>query len=384
MRMKKYLLTQNGQSDCGITAVRTLLAVTHKNEAYLTFQYKGKSDNFLSMQKILSANGVTTSGLNVEHIDQIKTIKKPFILQTRRGNLNHFVVCQLIKKKIEINDPCGENYLLPLKDYQKYLISNILVVDCVDATDKPLKLKLNIPRLPTLFSILFVVSLCIGFYFINNPRLDLISYIALILATLFKIIEEHSLMNSFLKFDKEYVSSKITTLDGNFKSEFSKLQNAKTVVFSFKFKILSHFIAVLLIAILFSLNNLLFLVLALTIFAIAFVELRGTKSNDKKRFALEETYIELEKNNAKTSDKYNLLIEKTTDLAKTNRFFAIIIYFWIALTTFLLMYFTTTYSLNFFIFMFFGFSYFYSEAKKLLNLVTNKANYYQAINKLIN
>ncbi len=385
MRLKNVLLTQKDEKSCGEAVFKMLLAYIQQDYNYLTISLPTKFDNFLLMKKKGESLGLSLEGRRYENIEYLKEVKGPFILQTSRNGVNHFLLGLITKDKIKINDPSGEYYVLSLKMLEKYFISNILVVNCVENVRKPPPVKFKYSFMPLLFHGLFLLFIILGFAFLGIPGIDLLSYIFFTLAGILKIIEQQIMMMSFQKFSKKYVMPKLEKINGNFKQKFYALHQAKEMVFGYPLKLFSSFSTILLITVLLVINNYFLLTIAFYLIIFALID------HQIKTYLKDRDY-DL---NIKMSDfmiinplsrpaKYDEIINESVLIAKRYVYFDIIVHFGLGVLIILLMYFTNNFTLNFLTFYFFGFGYYYYELKKMFSLVFTKKDYYKAINIITN
>lgn len=383
MKLKRYLLKQIKKDDCGVTTFRMLLAFVYKNPRYLTMSVSSNLDNFLVMKKLLAEHGVKVTGYALTNKEMLTNINQPFIMQIKEGGINHFVLAKRKKSYIEINDPKGQHYYFPLKTLHKYNISNILVVDDVDIPLKsPIKPKM-IPIKHFLLSALFLLSISIGMAFVGYQGLEFIAYAFFTLAAIIKILEQTYLLKGFIHFDYMMVGPRLVTINRQFDQEFLALQKAKEVAFSHPLATFSTLTTTLLMLGLLIINHPSLVIISIFCGLAAIYLNRLINTSGADAWQLDYDLHKLWRvPHEKRQSLYEKIVCSSHKLAKKQTFTNSIIIFLIAGFILLLMTFTKTYSLNYFLFYFFGFCYFYSEVKKLINLLHNKSAYYQAINIL--
>ncbi|MGI6734962.1 MAG: cysteine peptidase family C39 domain-containing protein [Bacilli bacterium] len=381
MKLIDVRLKQNQPYECGKTVLRMLLAFTHRDRRYLTLPLTGNFDNFLAITKQAQEYGVKLLGYKLSSIEELKEIKGPIVMHLSKEGVNHFVLAQVRKNKLHVADPSGEYYVLALKDIEKYFISNILVVNCVDKVEKPPLIKFKQRYNALVFNFLFLVFLLVGFAFLGHAKLDLISYVSFTVAAMFKIVEQQVIMRSLQKFDAFYIGPRLVRIDNNFKVHFESLQRAKQIVFSYPLHLWTATATIVLITIILVLNNYYFAIICILLILSAFIEVRMQSKGNNKTFTLEANLSSLaQKKGEKRVRLYAAIIADSTRIAKWRVYRSIIIHFSLGVLIFVLMYFTDVYSLNFLIFYFFGFSYYLYELKSLFNRALNQHHYYHAVN----
>lgn len=384
MKFESVLLTQSKTNDCGVTVLRMLLAFIYKNRRFLTTPISGNLDNLLTIKKKALEFGVRLEGFVVKEPDIILKIKGPFIAQIKRGAINHFVLCRVKGYVLEINDPSGDFYKLSLKKPLKYFISNILVVNCVENKPQLPKYSFKYKALPILFSGLFLVFIAFGFAFIGHPSLDLISYVSFTVAAIIKIWEERVIIHSFISFDLRYIQKSIIR-SKNIREDFSALQSAKEEVYSYPLRLFNTLITVISICALLILNNYFLAIICLFLLIFAYFEVKVSNTRKTKDWSLVTNLAYLEsKVGLERGDLYQKIIVESAKIAKLHVYRKTIYSFTLGVMIFILMYFTKTYTLNYFVFYFFAFSYLFFEIKKLFTLYLVKKDYYKAINIINN
>ncbi|OQC10145.1 MAG: Peptidase C39 family protein [Tenericutes bacterium ADurb.Bin087] len=383
MNLIDVRLTQTNPNECGKTVLRMLLAFTHRDKHYLTLPLSGNFDNFLAITKKAKEHGVELLGYKLDGIEEVKNVKGPFVMHLSKDDTNHFVLAEYKKGKLSIADPSGEFYVLSLKTIEKYFISNILVVNCVESVKSPPAIKFTKRYTALFFHTLFLALLLLGFAFLGHISLDLISYVSFTLAAIVKIVEQQVIMNDLQKFDTLYIAPRVAGIKENFTKKFEALQHAKQVIFSRPLQLFSAITSTLLITIILVLNNYYFVIISMLLIVVALLEVRSSIKGSSKTFNLEAKISNLakEKGEGKIT-LYNDIISDSTNIAAWRVYRSIIIHFSLGVLIFVLMYFSDVYSLNFLIFYFFGFSYYLYELKKLFSLALNSHHYYSAVNVL--
>ncbi|MFA5485643.1 MAG: cysteine peptidase family C39 domain-containing protein [Bacilli bacterium] len=385
MTFKQILLTQSKEKGCGKAVVRMLLSYTHKSRSFLTLPLNQDIGNMLAIKKVAAEYGVTLEGRKYENSADILKIKAPFIMQITRKGIPHFVLTKVKKGKLHINDPSGDFYVLSLKSVQKYFNGRLLVVNCVEKRNPPLKPKFKYTRKPLYIHGVFILFIVLGFSFLGLPHIDLLSYIFFTLAAVTKICEQQTIVASFTKFDVHYISPKLPLYKDDFSKTFMPLQKAKEKVFSYPLRQFTSFSTIIIISILLLINNVLLFIVALYLVFFAFIDHYVTNKNGEREWAISNSHDDLfTAEKTKRAALYNNLIKDSGKLAKRHIYRNVIVHFSLGVLIILLMYFSNTFTLNFLTFYFFGFAYYYYELKKLLSLLLTKKAYYQAINIILN
>lgn len=383
MNYQKYLVKQQLADDCGRNAIRMLLALTHKDKAYLTLSVPQTCDNLAEMVRVGATWGLTLHGYRVDNYAEVSTLTTPFIVALQEHGVVHFVVAIMKKDNIHILDPSGDYYELPSTVFLNERVTHVLVVKSREKVAAPRKYKVKLGILPFLSEFFFVVSIIVGFLFLGHANLDLISYISFTSAALFKILTQEFLLRSLSRYDRAVIADKVKDISSDFRTRFTALISAKNTIFTRPLTLFSALLSVLLISTIFILNNLLYVSLIVFLILYAYVETRFTNVQRKDEFLLGRKISALEQTvQAERRKLYLAITQDSARLAKRHLYRGIIIHFVIAILIFVLMYFSDAYTLNYFIFSFFGFSYFLSEVKKVLRLATARGSYYEALNTI--
>lgn len=385
MTFKSALLTQETNKTCGQAVLRMLLCYVYKDSTYLTLSLPAKLDTFLLIKKKAEDHGLKLEGRAYKSLSDTREIAGPFIMQLDKNGTPHFVLALYRKGKILINDPAGENYVLTPKNLEKYFTSNILVVNYVEKPVKQPKLTFKYKAWPLVLHTLFMLLIVLGFAFLGIANLDLLSYIFFTLAAISKVIEQQVIMKSFRAFDRQYVATKLAEKKTNFKNEFLALQKAKEVVFSYPLRLFNSLSTLILITLLLVINNYFLLAVALYLILFAIIDYRLAVIKKDSEWNLNTKLDNLMTiDPSKRVEKYEEIIVGSEKLAKKSVYRNIIVHFGLGILIILLMYFSNTFTLNFLVFYFFGFSYYYHELKKLFSLLFVKKDYYKAVNIITN
>lgn len=385
MKLHKVLLKQKTTTDCGVTALRMLLAYVHKDIAYLIVALPPQLDNFLAIQKTATKFGVTLKAYEVVEYSLLGNIKAPFIMQINYHGVKHFMVGHINNGKLYVNDPAGESYVILLKDAQKLFISNILVVNYVEEVQKVAKPHIHLPYGLFVWQTAFLLCLSIGFAFLDSGALGFVSYIMFTLGALIKIGERSALLRKIASFDIHYLKPELFQTEKNFKERFTAFQSAKSIILSYPLEVFTTITTLLLISVILMLNNILLLIICAFIIITTFIETALLNKKGIAAWSLQTNENALlTVPSAKRATYYTKLMSGTTAIAKKTVYQNIIMHFIIGVFIFCLMYFTDSYRLNFLFFYFFAFSYYYYELKKIFALVQKRSNYYRALNTIIN
>lgn len=384
MTFKSVLLTQRDDKTCGEAVLRMLLAYVHKSHLYLTLPLSGNLDNMLALSKKAAEHGVTLEGRKYENIEDVLEIKAPFIMQITRKGVNHFIFVKVKKKRLYINDPSGEFYILSPFDLQKYFTGNILVVNCVEKASLPQPTGMRVAKRPLVIHALFLLFIILGFAFLGVPNIDLLSYIFFTVAALLKIVEQQLIIIAFVDFDIHYIGPRLNTYKKDFAKNFLRLQEAKEKVFTYPLRLFSGLSTLTFITILLIINNLLLLIVALYLFVFALIETRTLRVNKYKEWQINTDHDNLlVVESTKREELYLKLIKDSSRLAKKHVYRNVIVHFSLGVLIIVLMYLSANFTLNFLTFYFFGFSYYYFELKKLFRLLFIKKDYYKALNDIL-
>ena len=131
--MKKNLIVlQEGYKECGAASLLSIIRYYRGNVSMTRLieltQTNQEGTNFYYLKKAAEEIGLEAVGYEVENIQSLKKIKRPFICQFISNKCEHFVVVFEIKKdKIILMDPAVGEKTLSIKEFQSKWTSNIMI-----------------------------------------------------------------------------------------------------------------------------------------------------------------------------------------------------------------------------------------------------------------
>ena len=172
----KYYIQQLGNKDCGITALKILLANIYKRKDFL-FYPEANLNESLSLEQLITIaknEGVELKGYRIKNKEEIKLLKnKKILVILIRNGISHIVnVDKIGTKYIKVYDSSLGFIKYKYKDFYKLFSGEFLEVISVkgsnykhkDKTLMPLKYKLVILGIQLISFLLLAVT----FFFVNE------------------------------------------------------------------------------------------------------------------------------------------------------------------------------------------------------------------------
>lgn len=383
-----YFIKQINEQDCGITALKILLANIYHNEDYLFYPENDLAKSLSLNEIILIAKreGIKLAGYKFLNKDEIKTLKKKYcLIVLKEGKYYHLVYLKKVKRKgaIILDPKRGKTYLSFEELFDKWNGEYLEVIEINKKKEKFKKMKI----LPTsyhfiinFFQILSSLFFMSGLYFINKE----ISYlIPLLFFTLF--ILTTILFNLIITICMKNVDKKlflgIYETKGNLKDKYINITKLKSYLFKNPIELISSSIFIIFTIFLFGINN------YLNLIAIFIILLIDTLFHifSSSYFTYKKMKIENYENflfSSSTSDAPNAFkalndeVYKFISLKNIKMYIVIFLIIVLSLT---ISGFENKISLNYILFDTFGFYYIVKNFENILNYKNNKneLNYYK-------
>lgn len=383
-----YFIKQINEQDCGITALKILLANIYHNEDYLFYPENDLAKSLSLNEIILIAKreGIKLAGYKFLNKDEIKTLKKKYcLIVLKEDKYYHLVYLKKVKRKgaIILDPKRGKTYLSFEELFDKWNGEYLEVIEINKKKEKFKKMKI----LPTsyhfiinFFQILSSLFFMSGLYFINKE----ISYlIPLLFFTLFILIT--ILFNLIITICMKNVDKKlflgIYETKGNLKDKYINITKLKSYLFKNPIELISSSIFIIFTIFLFGINNYLNLI---AIFIILLIDTLFHISSSSY-FTYKKMKIENYENvlfSSSTSDAPNAFkalndeVYKFISLKNIKMYIVIFLIIVLSLT---ISGFENKISLNYILFDTFGFYYIVKNFENILNYKNNKneLNYYK-------
>lgn len=133
-KTKKITVLQDGIKECGSACLLSIIKYYGGNvslERILELTKTTKEGtNFYNLGEAAKEIGLTSKGYQIENIDKLIDIEKPFISQIVRNNYKHFVVIYKIKNdKFTIMDPAKGMIKISKEEFNKLWTGYILILE---------------------------------------------------------------------------------------------------------------------------------------------------------------------------------------------------------------------------------------------------------------
>lgn len=132
----KYYIRQNNELDCGITSVKILSSILHKDEEYLFDLENQRLSSMMDLKKELKKRNIEAEGFYIDDFNELKKIRNAIIL-IKENTLNHFVILKKITKKfVHLIDPKLGKRIIDINYFKTIFTKNALVVQKVNKKKK--------------------------------------------------------------------------------------------------------------------------------------------------------------------------------------------------------------------------------------------------------
>ncbi|MDY0292937.1 MAG: cysteine peptidase family C39 domain-containing protein, partial [Desulfuromonadaceae bacterium] len=274
--MDKYMLKQSRQNSCGIAVSKMVLALFHKNIKFLRLKLDYIPDDFLKIKQLCAKYDLELEGRKVAVKDNFYHLKGPLIVQTNIDNKTHFLLIKRKKKYFIVNDPAYGTYKVKIKQLLEELTGYYLAI--ISPKSRGYKLKeteLNAVPIKKaslagfiVFHLLSLLCLFLTFIIFNQVEVLHLSIILAACSFIFYILSRHFLFQLSQNYDSTMTPILMNISNQRFLDSFNKIHTLKTALVSPFVSLFSATLTVLLILVLFTINDykltLLAIILAVT------------------------------------------------------------------------------------------------------------------------
>lgn len=383
-----YYIKQINEQDCGITALKIMLANIYHNEDYLFYPENDLAKSLSLNEIILIAKreGIKLVGYKFLNKTEIKSLKKKHCLLVLKEEKSfHLVYLKRIKRKgIIILDPKrGKIYLTYEELFDKW---NGEYLETVKINKQKKKFKKN-KILPTFyyfiidfFQILTSLFFMTGLYFINK---EISFLIPLLFFTLF--ILNAVLFNLIITLCMKNIDKKlflgIYETKGNLKDKYINITKLKSYLFKNPIELISSIIFIMFSIFLFGINNYLNLIaITIILFIDSLFHLFSSSFFTYKKNKIENYENALFSSSvADVPNQFKLLNDEVYKFISLKNLKMYILIFLIIVLSLTISGFENKISLNYILFDTFGFYYIVKNYENILNYRNNKneLNYYK-------
>ena len=377
-----YFIRQIGEKDCGIAALKILLANIYKKRDFLFYPQANLNEalSLKDLMKIAKNEGVTLSAYRLTKKEEIKELKKKKCLVIlKKDNILHIVYLKKVKRKgVVLNDPKRGVIFLRYSDF--FAEWNGEVLEAIKVNGSSFKLKkeriLPIGNEILLFSVqIFTYILFLSGLFFINSSVDFFIPLSLFICYVFSLILFNFLLNYFMKKVDISLFSNIYRSEGILKEKYMKITKLKTLLFSNPLQIISSISLIAFALAILGINSVLSLIFALSILFIQIViKLISSNYLSHKRNYIENCEFNLfyagNKDNA--LDNFKILNDEVYRYATLNNVKKYLITLIIIIACLFLSSFEEEISLNFVLFHIFSFYFISTNFDKILEYNKNK------------
>ncbi|MCR5333027.1 MAG: hypothetical protein K6E11_03300 [Bacilli bacterium] len=237
----KYFCYQSNDHDCGFAALKMMLATLNHCRSYLYLPKNEKRSyfSFTDLKDIASKYGLTLKAYHyqVKEVNELKPCLAVIYGQ-------HLVYIKDVSHGVyTIYDPAQGIYKMKASKFDEIWTGDTLEIDSYVKTEYKTKRNYIIPMrffiVSALISVLAVVSLAIGFFFVKNDSYIFLPIIFIALFSICELVENWYLIKSINWFDKKYVPLIFENKNENAMDTYKDYINFKKDYFSFGRKFFS-------------------------------------------------------------------------------------------------------------------------------------------------
>lgn len=384
-----YFIKQISDKDCGITALKIMLANIYHRKDFLFYPEVDYTSGASLKDLVLIAKkeGVDLSVYRLVNKDEIKKLKrKECILILKDYKTLHAVYLKKVKRNgVIVADP--KRGIIYLSYDELFSLWNGEVMEAIKTSGSKFKFK-DKKIVPFKYSfVIFVLQILSysffisGLYFINSKISFLIPLILFLCFVLSSILS-NIIIGLFMKKIDIKLFKNIYQTKGNLKDKYLKIVKLKSLLFKNPLEILSSLLLIFFSIFILGINN------YLTLFAISFLFIIEIffhlfinkyfiyKKNNLERYEY-DLFNSNEENMLTNFNRLNDEVYKFVNLNNLKKYFLI---FTMIVLSMILSSFDGSISLNFVLFHTFAFSYIISNFEKILNYKNNEEelNYYKS------
>ena len=258
-----FYIQQIGEQDCGITALKILLANLFKKEDYLFIREDENHGpySFFELIDIAKKWGVTLSGVKYDTVvfDEFPTAPFLALLQLSE-EVTHLIYVDKIKKdKVYYYDSAKGKGVFKRDEFFELFEGSILMVESIDKEEKIESRVVDLPLKTRVFSsviqILSYVALILGMSFLKGDTYIFIPIICFSLYVIMQILLEKYLISSMKIVDSIYLSL-VTNAEHDTSLFIKRLSEYKKSLFISPIKFFGDIIISLFLAIVMVVNDL--------------------------------------------------------------------------------------------------------------------------------
>ena len=368
----KYFCYQGNNSDCGFASLKMLLATLNDNESYLYLLKGNKKDHFsfYDLVNIAKANGVILKAYRYQ-TSEVNELK-PCLAMI---NANHLVFVKSLKRGVyTIYDPSVGIYKMKSSKFDKIWTGEVLEV--VEFNPTPFE-KRKFDILPhkfnvvsALISLIGVLSLLAGFFFVKKDSYFFIPIIFIVIFSICELVDNWYLIKEIKFFDKKYIPLFFSKRNEPVKDTYKRYIEFKEIYFSFARKFSNAIITCSLIAVVLIINDPLNSILCMGLLLLAIIErLLFGKKDEESKASITQTENTLLNNDNENLIEDIAMINQTANTQGLN--FSVrkcINTFIILLFAFTMMILSKNLGVNFIIFHFVAYYYFFINGDVILKV----------------
>ena len=249
-----YFISQLGESDCGFTCLKMILAHLHKDRDYLYLPGESKREySFKELIEIAAEYQVEMQGVKPDNFQEVAKSKDSWPLLTnikiKKGLLHSVIIKKVGRSKVYYFDPALGHKSVPIETFAEMWSGHVLLVKNYTKTRCPLSFPSYIATrdkiiLP-IFQTLSGVSLLAGTFFLTENYPLYVSIMLLSAFVIFEVIYRALLVRAMKRMDSIIYARKFLPNKFSYREIYETIEKYRRVSLS----ILPNFIYFTLISV---------------------------------------------------------------------------------------------------------------------------------------
>ncbi len=389
-----YFIKQIGEKDCGITALKILLANIYKRKDFL-FYPQTSLNEVVSLKEIIRIaknEGVDLLAYRVsDKKAEIKNLRaKKTLLVFKKDDVLHLIYLKKVRKhRIEILDPKNGLISLKIEEFLTLWNGELVEFNKVRGSEFYLKNKNIIsPKVEVglfIFQLVTYSFFLTGLYFINS-NVDFFIPLSLFISFIFSLLLFNYCLMSVMKKTDLKLFLGIYKSEGSLRNKYLKITELKTFLFTNQMSLLSSSLVIIFTLLILGINSYLSIVFSLSImiFQITFFVF-SNKYMIYRKNKIENLESGLfrykQEEDEKLLDNFKKLNNEVYKFINLNNLRKYLIILIIIIASLFLSSFEGVISLNYVLFHIFSFFYISSNLDKVLSFKENyeKLNYLKSV-----
>ncbi len=352
------MVYQSKESDCGKACVRNLLVLNYRDDVYSWTELLSECSDFYQIREELLRFDLTYEPYQVDDLSELDKARFPAIAQIEANDMLHFVVItKMTKKRVYIQDPDFGVYDLSLDEFRNVFTGRMMLRSTIGKKPPAIKLKFLTKGEVAIYVIIFIlefVSLFFAFYLMPQESSSFLTLILMVVSLVVILMQNLANIRIRRRLDKRIlVPYLLISRDERDAEPLSRVLDLRIKTAS---NLVSYSVLALLLVCIFVSNGLMFSMSALIA---VFLGISKTLSRNDDNIAKRNCtmyeykfYKSLREDEEAQKDYFSYAEKSASSLLVKKALFGALEMLLYAALVFAMMYLSSSFSLNYFIFYF--------------------------------